>query len=321
MKLAVTIDVEEEGLFSGRYETRGVSVKNVAELPRLDSIFREWNIAPTLLLAHSVASHEPHRDLLLKLKQQWNAEIGAHLHPWNTPPLQASHHPEPVSSELIPRELLDAKLHTLLQSIRQMGITPTSFRMGRFNIGPRIFSLLEGAGILVDSSVAPMRRYHSGSDRLAAPADPYFPDDKDTLQPGRSNILEVPITILSIFPQLVFLLEQLPAPKRWASWLAMNLGSLAAQPMWNGLKQLKAATRLHQRRGGQVLTLYFHSSELMPGGCPQHPTPQHVDRFLARLRNFFEWLHREGPVESRTLSQLGNEFRQAAQPPQMQVEP
>jgi hypothetical protein len=314
VKLAVTIDVEEEGLFSGRYETRGVSVKNVAELPRLDSIFREWNIAPTLLLAHSVASHEPHRDLLLKLKQQWNAEIGAHLHPWNTPPLQALHHPEPVSSELIPRELLDAKLHTLLQSIRQMGITPTSFRMGRFNIGPRMFSLLESAGILVDSSVAPIRRYHSGSDRLAAPADPYFPDDKDPLQPGRSNILEAPITILPIFPQLVFLLERLSIQKRWASRFAMNYGSLSAQPMWTRLVHLKAATRLHQHRGGQVLTLYFHSSELMPGGCPQHPTSQHVDRFLAKLRGYFAWLHRAMPVESRTLSQLSSEFPKAAQP-------
>lgn len=313
MKLAVTIDVEEEGLFSGRYETRSVSAKNVAELSRLDPIFREWNITPTLLLTHSVARHEPHRDLLLKLKQQWNAEIGAHLHPWNTPPLQDLHHPEPVPSEQMPRDLLEAKLHTLLQSIRQMGITPTSFRMGRFNIGPRMFSLLEGAGILVDSSVAPMRRYQSGSDRLAAPADPYFPDSMEPCQPGQSNTLEVPITILPIFPRLGFLLERLPARKRWSSRFIMRNGSISVQPMWNGLKQLKAATWLHQHRRGRVLTLYFHSSELMPGGCPQHQTSQDVDRFLTRLRDFFAWLHREMQVESRTLSQLGNEFRKAAQ--------
>jgi hypothetical protein len=316
VKLAVTIDVEEEGLFSGKYETRGVSAKNVAELPRLDSIFREWNIAPTLLLTHSVACHDLHRDLLLKLKQRWNAEIGAHLHPWSTPPFQASHHHEPVSSELIPRELLDAKLHGLLQSIRQMGITPTSFRMGRFNIGPEMFSLLEGAGILVDSSVAPMRRYHSGSDRLTAPADPYFPDPKEPCRPGRSNILEVPVTILPIFPRLDFLLERLPVPKSWAAWFAMNLGSLSAQPMWTGLGWLKTAARVHRHRGGQVLTIYFHSSELMPGGCPQHPAPQDVDRFLARLRDFLAWMHREMPVESLTLSQLAASFRKPTPSPQ-----
>ncbi len=315
MKLVVTIDVEEEGLFNGRYESRNVSVNNVAELPRLDSIFREWNITPTLLLTYPVACHERHRDLLLKLKQQWNAEIGAHLHPWNTPPFQASSHPEPTPSELIPHELLDAKLQSLLLSIRPMGVTPTSFRMGRFNIGPTMFSLLEGAGILVDSSVAPMRRYHAGHGHLTSPTDPYFPDAEKPRQPGRSRVLEAPITILPLFPWLGSLLDHAPVPQSWASWFAMHLGSLSPQPLGSHLELLKAAARLHRHRGGQVLTIYFHSSELMPGGCPQHPAPQDVDRFLAKLRGFFAWLHREMPIESLTLSQLGHEFRSAAQQP------
>lgn len=84
----------------------------------------------------------------------------------------------------------------------------------------------------------------------------------------------------------------------------MHLGSFSAQPMNTGVALLKAAARLHRRRGGQVLTIYFHSSELMPGGCPRHQTPQDVERFLARLDDFLAWLHREMPVESLTLSQL-----------------
>jgi hypothetical protein len=304
MKLAVTIDVEEEGLFSGRYESRNVPVENIAHLTRLDPIFREWAIAPTLLLTHPVASAKRHRDLLLKLKQQWNAEIGAHLHPWNTPPLQTLPHPEPVPSERIPRELLEAKLQSLLQSIRQMGVAPTSFRMGRFDFGPKIFSLLETAGILVDSSVAPMRRFQSGPGRLAAPSDPYFPDPEDPRRPGRSPVLEAPITILPLLPHLGSWLEHAPLPSSWSAQFAMHLGSLSAQPMNASLAHLKAAVRLHHHRGGQVLTVYFHSSELMPSGCPRHQTPQDVERFLAKLRGFLAWLHRKMPVESRTLSQL-----------------
>jgi hypothetical protein len=304
VKLVVTIDVEEEGLFSGRYESHNVSVKNVAELARLDPVFREWNIKPTLLLAHAVASDECHRDLLLRLKQQWKAEIGAHLHPWCTPPFQHLPHPEPVPSERIPRDLLQAKLESLLQSIRHLGVTPTSFRMGRFNLGPRMFALLEPAGIRVDSSVAPMRRFHDRPDRLAAPTDPYFPDPEELRRPGCSRVLEVPITILPVVPRLDALLDRLPVPSRWASWLAMHVGSISAQPMHTGLARLKTAVRLHRHRGGQVLTLYFHSSDLMPGGRPQHRTAADVDRFLVRLRDFFAWLHREMPLESFTLSQL-----------------
>lgn len=304
MKLAITVDVEEEGLFSGRYESHNVSTENVPSLERLDPVFREWHISPTLLLTHPVANAECHRNLLLKLKQQWNAEIGAHLHPWNTPPLQPLPHPEPVPTELMPLELLEAKMQSLFQSIRQMGVTPISFRMGRFDFGPKIFSLLQRADILVDSSVAPMRRFQSSPGLLAAPSDPYFPDPKNPRHPGRSSVLEVPITILPLFPNLGPWLDRAPLPPSWTSWFAMHLGSLSAQPMNAGLAHLKAATRLHRHRGGQVLTIYFHSSELMPGGCPQHQTPQDVDRFLARLRNFLAWLHREMPVESLTLSQL-----------------
>lgn len=313
MKLVVTIDVEEEGLFRNHYAARDVPVRNVGELLRLDPIVREWAIAPTLLVTDPVARHGPHRDLLLRLTRDWGAEIGAHLHPWNTPPLQAAAEPEPVSSERMPRELLAAKLHALLQSIAAMGVTPTAFRMGRYNMGPQLFSLLEGSGIRVDSSIAPMRRSAGGPDHLAAPVDPYFPDPADPTAPGASPILEVPLTIVPITPRLGAVLDRVrqraPLSDRWIVWTAMHLGSLPAQPTWTGLGRLKAAVRLHRHRGGQVLTIGFHSSELMPGGCPQHPTAAHVDRFLDKLRRFFGWLHREVTVESLTLSALGDLFR------------
>ena len=319
MKLVVTIDVEEEGLFRNRYDPRDVSVKNVGELVRLDAIMREWGIAPTLLVTDPVARYGPHRDLLLRLARDWRAEIGAHLHPWNTPPLEARPEPEPVSSERMPREVLAAKLESLLDAIAAMGIQPTAFRMGRYNMGPRMFALLEGHGLRVDSSIAPMRRYAGGPDHLAAPVDPYFPDPTHPTRPGSSRVLEVPVTILPITPRLGIVLDRLrrraPWSDRWVSQAAKHLCSLPAQPMWTGLRRLKTAVRLHRHRGGQVLTFGFHSSELMPGGCPQHPTAADVDRFLEKLRQFFGWLVREVGVESVTLSELGRLFSQRAARP------
>jgi hypothetical protein len=323
VKLVVTIDVEEEGLFRNRYEGRDVPVRNVVELLRLDPIVREWAIVPTLLVTDPVARHGPHRDLLLRLRREWGAEIGAHLHPWNTPPLQAAAAPEPVSSERMPRELLSAKLQALLQSIAAMGVTPTAFRMGRYNMGPQLFSLLEGSGIRVDSSIAPMRRFAAGPDHLAAPVDPYFPDPAAPTAPGASPILEVPLTIVPLTPRLGAVLDRVrqrtPLSDRWIVWAATRLGSLPAQPMWTGLERLKAAVRLHRHRGGQVLTIGFHSSELMPGGCPRHPTVAHVDRFLDKLRRFFGWLHREATVESLTLSELADRVRDRVPPREKRI--
>ena len=313
MKLVVTIDVEEEGLFRNRYSPHDAPVKNVAELVSLDPIFRDWGIRPTLLVTYAVIRSEPCRDLLARLRETWQGEIGAHLHHWNTPPLVPLPYPDPAPSELMPVELLSFKLKSLLDAIKITGKVPTSFRMGRFNLGPRMFSILEPAGILVDSSIAPMRAYYGGPNHLTAPTDPYFPDPNCLLASGNSKILEAPITIVPMLRGLGQFLEWFKnrpeIPAKWAPWLAMHLGSLAVQPMWTGLRRLQAGAKLHASRGGKVLTIFFHSSELMPGGCPEHQRSEQVDRFRSRLNRFFAWLRREFPLESITLAELGELYR------------
>jgi len=308
VKLAVTIDVEEEGLFSGRYESRDAAVKNVGELLRLDRIFKAWGIRPTLLITYQAARHGPYHELLMGLKERWRGEIGAHLHPWNTPPLEPLPYPEPVPSECIPSELLSAKLRSLLDSIEAMGTVPVSFRMGRFNMGPRMFTILEESGVRVDSSIAPMHKYYGGPDHLSAPADPYFPDPTNPCAPGASKILEVPMTILPLTRRLGEFLDRIEntglLPRPWIPWFARNLASLPAQPFWTGPMRLKAAVRLHRARGGKVLSIFFHSSELMAGGSPVSPTNENIEALLAKLNSLLEWLTVEINAESCTLSEL-----------------
>lgn len=308
MKLAVTIDVEEEGLFTNSYDQHNHRVENVRFLLQLDRLFRHLDIRPTLLVTYPVIRHTGNRFLLERLRRDWNAEIGAHLHLWNTPPLRKLPGREPLPSQSIPQDVLEAKLYTLFTALREIDVVPTSFRMGRFNMGPRMFSLLQQTSIRVDSSVAPMRLKYGGPDHLAAAVDPYFADPSNPTIPGDSPILEAPVTIVPVLPKLGYFLDSLrmrgTLPSHWISWFAMYLGSVPAQPMWTGLSRLKAAAWLHRRRGGKVLVLFFHSSELMPGGCPEHPTAQHVERFLTRLLAFLSWLREELAVESLTLSEL-----------------
>ncbi len=287
MLLAVSIDVEEEGLFSNRYETGDVPATNVPELSLLDPIFRALDIRPTLMVSYQAM---------------------------RTPPLQDLPYPEPVPSEMMPRELLVAKLNSLLYLFRGAGIQPVSFRMGRFNIGPKMLSVLSEMGIRVDSSVAPMRKSYGGSTRLYGPVDPYFPDEQDPYRTGSCRILEVPVTIVPLTKRLGFFLEGLGntalVPEGWISWLAMNIGSLPAQPAWTGLKRLKAAAKLHRARGGKVLSVFFHSSELMPGGYPGHPTYEHVRRFLEKLASFFSWIKKDLAAQSVTLAELAELYHE-----------
>lgn len=314
MKLVVTIDVEEEGLFSGTYAAERVSASNVAGLGRLDSMFRDLGIRPTLLVSYQAAEDSVHRDLIAELSERWEGEIGAHLHHWNTPPVVPLPYPDPVPSALIPEEILAAKLDNLLERLRGMGANPVSFRMGRFNLGSKMLGIITRQGISVDSSMAPMRSYYGGPACLAAPTDPYFPDPENPCKPGQSEVLEVPITIVPILPKLGNLLEGIESagylPRRATSWLAMNMGSLPAQPFLTGLNRLKAAVRLHRLRGGRVVTLFFHSSELVPGFSPQNKTEADVDRFLLKLERYLSWLVTEMHAQPRTLAGFAKEFRE-----------
>ncbi len=307
LKLLVTIDVEEEGLFTGQYLHGEAGVENVLELSLLDPIFRRLHIHPTLLISYQVARHKPHLDYLLGLKEKWQGEIGAHLHPWNTPPIQSLPYAHPIPSQLMPEELLMSKLATLLEALSAMGVEARSFRMGRFSMGPKMFSILRQAGILVDSSIVPTRKEYGGPEYLVAPIDPYFPDPEDLSSRGNSPVLEIPLTVLPIIPKLDLALDwiakKIPESTAAASWFLKYVGSLPAQPMLVGINRLKTAVRLHRHRNGTTVTLYFHSSELMPGACPQHPTKRHVEKFLQRLEKFLFWLCEEQGAISITLSE------------------
>ena len=188
MKFTVTIDVEEEGLFSGKYSTDDSSALNVYQLDRLDQLFMELGIRPTLLVSYQVANKKDVLEKLLSLKKRWNAEVGAHLHHWNTPPILVNTITPPAPSELLSSDLLEAKTRSLMCVLQESGLEATSFRMGRFNLGPKMFQILEQVGIKVDSSVAPMRREYGGANHLWAPTDPYFPDPLDPTKAGNSNV-------------------------------------------------------------------------------------------------------------------------------------
>jgi hypothetical protein len=180
-----------------------------------------------------------------------------------------------------------------------------------------MFSVLEETVIRVDSSIAPMRKSYGGPDHLAAPADPYYPDPDNPCAPGTSRILEVPVTILPVIPGLGKALENLGtrglAPDSWIARFATSMGSIPIQPAWTDLKRLKAGAWLHRVRGGSVLSVFLHSSELFPGGSPKHPSGEHVKRFVKKLNDFFSWLTRKVFCESVTLSELGEFYRVARQ--------
>jgi len=306
--LAITLDVEEEGLFSGRYPREGGGVTNVAELKRLEFIPKEFGFPLTLLVTYPVARDPAAREVLAYWQKEYGAEIGAHLHPWNTPPFWDLPYQEPISSTRLPLALLGAKVGVLVACLEEaFGTSPRSFRMGRFDWTPALLELLPRFGIRVDSSMVPLTQKVGGPRHFLAPPDPFWLSSPDSADPP---LLEAPVTMVPVCantPRMVHRFSSLFPGKlgeTLRSWFPY-VGAAGIHPAWFPLVSMRLAAFLHRRRGGRVLTLFLHSSELLPGGGnPNFSTSQAVDRLVAKLRTFLTWLVQTGPISGVTHSGL-----------------
>jgi hypothetical protein len=303
----ISLDVEEEGLFSGRYAASGCTVRNVSLLPRLAPLTRELGFSLTLLCTYAVFTDAEARVTLARMRDGLGAEIGAHLHHWNTPPLGEEASP-PVPSDSLPAELLRSRLRRLLLAGRDFqGGTLRSFRMGRWDLKSSVRPLLAEEGIEVDSSVCPLRAFPNGPDHFLAPADPYWVDETRAL-------LEVPVTQVALFPRLPRALyaasRALPAERGRSLLESFRFwGALSPNPLWHSSTAMYLAARRHVERGGRALCLFWHSSEMMPGASPHIRTQEDADALLARIYDFLRRLRENFPVRPVTMSSL---FRDSA---------
>lgn len=311
--VVVSLDVEEEGLFSGHYRTSDCSVSNVQLLRNLAPLSCEVGFPLTLLCAHTVFNDGPSCEVLEYMQRVAGAEIGAHLHHWSTPPLTEAEKAggPPTRSHRMDGDLLRQRLRTLLEAGRRFQGAPlTSFRMGRWDLRASVRPFLAEQGILVDSSVCPLRAFDAGKngqiadgpDHFLAPSDPYWvpmPSDTPTL-------LEVPITQVPWHPWLARAwykaLAGRPALDNFKFW-----GALSPNPVWHGEHVMRMATRLHVARGGRVLSLFWHSSEMLPGASPNIPDQKAADNLLAKIRRYLLWLRKNYDVRGVTLSSLHGE--------------
>jgi hypothetical protein len=305
--LIITIDVEEEGLFSGNYPRAGAGVANVAELRRLEFVHQEFGFPLTLLVTYPVARDPAAREVLVAWQQERGAEVGAHLHPWNTPPYSDLSSPEPIATARLPLTLVGEKLKTLVDCLTEgFQEPPRSFRMGRFDWSAGLLELLPGCGLRVDSSMVPLTFKGEGPQNFLAPADPFWLEV--SAAPG-VRLLEAPVTMVPVWKssaKAVHRLAGLLPGKAGQALLSRYrfVGAAGIHPAWFPQFSMRLAATLHRRRGGRVLTLFLHSSELLPGGSPDFPDTASVDRLVAKLRDFLAWLVKQGPVTGLTLSGL-----------------
>ena len=325
--LVVTIDTEEEGLWSGNY-TSQATVKNIAAIPRFQSVCDQFSIRPTYLITTPVAESPDAVKTLRSIHDTGRCEIGTHVHPWNSPPIIDTES-DPEDSYLcnLPADIQHAKLEQLTDQIENsFGSRPVSFRAGRYGIGATAIRSLRKLGYCVDSSVLPRVDYSSqdGPDFRAATCRPYFPSDSDILSNGNDeSLLEIPVTagFTHRHFELADRLRQVATQTPWRQMRAVGIldrtgiaTRVKLSPEQATLARMKQLATAVVNRNVQVLVLMFHSSSLLPGCSPYVKTEQDLDRFLERLSSFFVFAQEKLSLSAITLGECYQHRQQLINP-------
>jgi hypothetical protein len=249
-----------------------------------------------------MASEPRSGDILKTLLLQGKCEIGAHLHPWSSPPFRPEDLKGHTYPSSLPDELLERQLNELTATIEtRLGTRPTSYRAGRLGLDGRTLKVLEKLSYTVDTSVDPLfNEGHKGGPSFAgAPNKPYHPDYDDVRKEGRARILEIPISA-GTRPPLPKSIESVyaglsPVGLRGAL-KRFGLRPVWLRPSYTPVPDMLAFASRLKDRGAPYFNTLFHSSELLPGGSPYNPDASSVERFKEALRRLFSHLVELGGV-------------------------
>jgi len=338
-QLVVTVSVEpDDPSVVGRMG----AYRSVDGLGRFHELCRRHGVRPTYLLTYSAASEPRCAELARSWAQE--AELGAHLHPEEVPPIAENERDNPTlrPSDVEPQRLR-AKLGNLVERIAEAtGRTPTSYRSGFFDLTPAQVAALLELGIEVDSSLGPLEKVGRCYPFLRAPFAPYVVDPDDVCRPLGSDfrsaisdcrladqeteksqianrksqiprLVEVPMTSVfrRPFPR-AFHRAYFGLPGRVRGLLrAVGLADVVRfRPATASERDLATVCRRAERLGiPAVMTI--HSNELWPGTSATVPTEAACAGYFERLERVFAYA-RERDWTSRTLTEVARVARRDA---------
>ena len=300
MNLLVGIDTEGDNQWDAAARANQ-TFQNIYALPRLHALFARHGVRPTYVITYPVAVDPRSAEVLQRLREGGDCEIGAHHHAWETPPCTAEDvRRHPYASQL-PRAQFERQLEALTDAITvAVGERPVSYRSGRFGFSSDHVAGLERLGYLIESSVAPLfyESHKGGPDFVEAPLTPYFLAYDSATKPGSSNVLEVPVSaaLNRRLPRAwQYAYARAPHPymtKRILRALRL-VRTVWLRPSYSSLEDMSGLARDLAAAGEPVLNLLFHSSEAIVGGSPYNRTQAELDAFCDRLERFLDFATRE----------------------------
>ncbi len=234
--------------------------------------------------------------------QRETAEIGMHLHSWNSPPLapltKNDFQQQPYLIEY-PESAMRDKVEILTDQLQEtFNCKMVSHRAGRWAFNQQYAEILIEQGYKIDCSVTPHIHWKRfDGQNLSAECDyrqhstkAYEIESKQNL--SQPALLELPMTVRvtqkSFANRLVGnSIKQIPGklPSRIAQRISPDIEWF--RPNGRNLKSMLQMLNQAMTEGWQYIMLMLHSSELMPGGSPRFSNQQKTEQLYSHLEQLF----------------------------------
>lgn len=310
-ELLIVVDTEEEFDWTRPVARENVATRSIPAQARAHAIYDRFGIVPTYVVDYPVATDPAAVRFLRGLREAGKAEIGAHLHPWVTPP-----HVEEVTGRNsyhcnLPPALERAKLAALTDAIAQsFGARPTAFKAGRYGYGESTGRALAELGYEVDCSFVPHTDFSGdgGPDFRSVPDAPHW---------LANGLLEVPLTVgflgaaPGLGPKAAWLFDSPRAERLRIPGVLARTGLVARSKLTPEGTPAEEQCRLiaaMARRGHRLFSLTYHSPSLEPGNTLYVRNEAELDRFLAAIERVLAFFQGEMGGRFTTLSRVYREF-------------
>ncbi len=307
--LMVVVDTEEEFDWEAGFDRKNTSVEHMADIGLLQAVFDESGVTPLYVVDFPIATQRASLLPLCDFMSRSRCEIGAHLHPWVSPPFEEDVNARNSYPGNLPRELERAKLEQLVSAIeRNFGRRPRAYKAGRYGAGPNTTAILEELGLDID--VSPCPPFDLGGD--GGPDWSSFPVEPFWIGP-RKSVLSIPNTgaYVGFVKDGAHGLYRLATSKAFA-WaraggILSRVGAverLFLSPEGYSLSDLRRLTLSLRDRGVSHFTLSLHSPSIRPGCTTYVRTLDDRAKFLDTCRRYFQFFQGEFGGVATTTAEL-----------------
>jgi hypothetical protein len=311
----VTVDTEEEWDWASGFPIDEFSVANIRRcLPRFQALCESSGAKVTYFTNHAVFQNDDARTQLLDLAAREGVEIGFHIHPWNTPPIQKNGAVKTRESFLhnLPEPLIFEKLQSVYDRFTENGLKPTSYRGGRYSSGPVIHRFLRKNGFVADASVVPFTTWPD------AGAPDYrtrnlLPKRLPPPQDGEVALWEIPLTLAFTRKPFAFWrgafekVERSPLRHLRLIGLAERVGLV--RRFWLNFEDPLGENMLSlldwlRRLELPCICFTLHSSSLMAGGNGYTPDAAAEQRIFRLVESVLQALAGDDAFQPATVSEV-----------------